>query len=293
MSGFVHPPFLLALPGIRFTLRPGWEVTGYEYDTDRGRFGISSPEEPVCQYSFRTVPAKPDMVRIREEVHRRNTPESTARLQFETWDSGMLFVRSGKGERFYASCFDPEKMRLHEWIFSRFDPAAEDSARKMLESVTANPPDARGCTRYALWGLEADIPAGFELEELYPYPGNIELVFENRKHHRITVRRTGLAAFQLAGDTLSRFYQELLVRKKFVVKKTGTRPVCGREAASHEFRVRGRFGLDALLGPWWRGLGEAFLREDENRIYSFEHTAPARIAARESLETIFQGKLRA
>ena len=292
MNHFCHPPFQVALPGLRFVLPPHWEITGYEYDTEQGRFAFSLPSGPAGQYSFRPVPGDPDMKRIWEEIHRRHKGSDTViPLQFENTASGILLATAEKGERFYASCYEKERKRLHEWIFSTRTPETEADARLLLESVCTNPPDGEGYSFYALFGLEAWLPDGFELTEIRPYPADVTLEFENRKHHRIILSRIGMAAFHLQNDTLSRFYQERLVRRKYTVKKLGER-LCGASSlVSHEFRVRGRFGFDALLGPWWKGVGEAFLLRSANRIYTFEHIAPARIPQREKCEKIFRSLL--
>ena len=292
MNHFCHPPFQVALPGIRFVLPLHWEITGYEYDTEQGRFAFSVPSGPAGQYSFRSVPADPDMKRIWEEIHRRHRESAAViPLRFERLHSGILLATAEKGERFYASFYEKERKRLHEWIFSAYTPERETEARLLLKSVNANAPDEKGYSFYALFGLETWLPAGFELTEIRPYPTDVTLEFENRKHHRIVLSRIGMAAFQLQNDTLSRFYQERLVRKKYVVKKLGERTAGMLKLASHEFRVRGRFGFDALLGPWWKGVGEALLLPESNRICCFEHIAPARIAEREKFENIFRSRL--
>ncbi len=292
MKPFVHPPFKLALPGISFTLPPGWEITGFEYDRANGRFAFSDRMEPMGQFSFRKVPAVPDMPRIWEEIHRRATGGNGSKLRFTTLKSRVLLVLSGKDERFYASIYHPEKQFLMEWIFAPAAWGAVKQIERMLERATLNPPDSQGRENFALFGIEASIPAGFELQEITPYPANIELLFENKRHHKIVLHRYGMAAFQLEGDTLANFYHRKLCEKRYAVKTVAGRDDAAVDVPHLEFRVRGRFGFDALLGAWWRGSGEALFRPRENRIYAFEHIAPARIKPRECMEQIFPAQYR-
>ncbi len=292
MKPFVHPPFKHALPGISFTLPSAWETTGFEYDRNNGRFAFSNRMEPMGQFSFRKVPAVPDMPRIWEEIHRRATEGNGAKLRFTTLKSGVLFVLSGKEERFYASIYHPEKHFLLEWIFAPSAWSAVKQIERMLERVTLNPSDHQGRENFALFGIEASIPEGFELQEITPYPANIELLFENKRHHKIVLHRYGIAACQLEGDTLANFYHRKLCEKRYAIKTVAGRDDTTFDVPHLEFRVRGRFGFDALLGGWWRGIGEAVFCSRENRIYAFEHIAPARIRPRECVEQILPAQCR-
>lgn len=287
------------MSGFSFLLPRDWEITAYDLnDVEReGRFSFATEHGPMGQFSWRKVKATPDIERIIEEIHRRFLGEdATPKLRFTRHGNGRVYLaHTRQGERFYASVFNASKMYLCEWIFDKYTKDMADLIVPMLDSYTDNDPDPTTKRQFfALFGLEASLPEGYKFVDMEAVPTSVTLNFENAKHYKISVHRFGLADIYMQGADTANFYHRYLYSKRYVirdVRKVGA--VNGNQTAEIDYRARGKFGFDFLLGPWWHGFGSAFLKKNENRIYAFEHLGSHFSKEREKLKDIFLQKLTA
>ncbi len=287
------------MSGFSFTLPRDWEITAYDLnDAERGgRLSFAAEKGPMGQFSWRKVKGNPDIERILEETHRRFLGEETApKIRFTRHANGRVYLaHTRQGERFYASVFNASKMFLCEWIFEKYTKDMADLVVPMLDSFTDNEPDPATKRQYfALFGLEASLPEGYRFMELEAFPTAVTLHFENAKHYKISVHRFGMADVYMQGSDLANFYHRCLFARHYTIRDVRKiQPVHGNEAAEIDYRTRGKFGFDFLLGPWWHGFGSAFYKKSENRIYAFEHLGSHFSKERETLKDIFQLKLTA
>lgn len=287
------------MSGFSFLLPRDWEITAYSLeDVERGgRFSFATEKGPMGQFSWRKVNAAPDIERIIEEIHRRFLGEDAApKLRFTRHANGKVYLaHTRQGERFYASAFNSAKMFLCEWTFDKYSKDMAELVVPMLDSFTDNAPDPVTKRQYfALFGLEASLPEGYRFMDLEAVPTSITMNFENAKHYKISVHRFGLADIYMQGADTANFYHRCLYARRYAIRDIRKLPpVNGCETVEIDYRTRGKFGFDFLLGPWWHGFASAFHKKSENRIYAFEHLGSQFSKEREKLKDIFQPKLTA
>jgi hypothetical protein len=293
---FVHPPFQIGWHHLRFTLPLTWEVTSYTTNTDEGTMGFASEKGPHGQVSWRKVKAVPDKEKIMTEVHRRyisetdpDKAEAFSSLNFFTVNDIVVGYEK-KGERYYASTFLKEPNILVEWIFPDYSQKNFSKVKSLLASFRENKPED-GRLFFGCWGLEIKIPEGFHLSKISSLPAAVSVEFENKKCHRIVAHRWGMPQLLLEDSDLTSFYHKFLYSQcRFVIKDTkDTLFFNDKPGSIIEFKTRGKWGFDFLLGPWWRGYATCYLNEDEQRIYALEHIAPARFKQRETVEDVHKG----
>ncbi len=294
---FRHPAFKIAMDGFSFTLPRDWEISGYMLEdvTRSGQFSFATEYGPQGQFSWRLVKAVPDLERIMEEVHRRHLGEDQPpkmRFTRHGQTGKLVLAHTKQGERFYAAAFNLKKMFLCEWVFPNYTKEAAEAAAAMLDTFHTNECGEDGRQFYSLFGLDVSIPKDYHFATLMPYPAAVSMIFENRKYYKITVHRYGMAATYMRGANVTNFYHRCLYATRCSVRSAVTvDPVAGNNTAEIQFRARGKFGFDFLLGPWWHGFGSAFYKESENRIYAFEHLCSHLVRGREKLKDIFRQKL--
>lgn len=287
------------MSGFSFLLPRDWEITAHDLDDAEreGRFSFATEKGPMGQFSWRKINAAPDIERIIEEVHRRYLGEDTApKIRFTRHANGRVYLaHTRQGERFYASVFNLSKMLLCEWIFDKYSKDMAELVVPMLDSFTDNAPDpATKRQFFALFGLEASLPEGYHFVDLEAVPTSVTMNFENAKHYKISVHRFGLADVYMQGADTANFYHRCLYARRYAIRDIRKLPpVNGCETVEIDYRARGKFGFDFLLGPWWHGFASAFYKKSENRIYAFEHLGSQFSKEREKLKDIFQQKLTA
>ncbi len=291
---FRHPAFKIAMDGFSFTLPRDWEISGYILeDVSRGgQFSFATEHGSQGQFSWRLVKSVPDPERIMEEVHRRFLGEDQPPKMRFTRHGQAVLAHTKQGDRFYASVFNLKKMFLCEWVFPKYTKELAENAAAMLETFSCNESSADGRQFYSLFGLDVSIPKGYHFTTLTPYPAAVTMVFENRKYYKITAHRYGMVDVYMRGANLTNFYHRCLYATRCAIKSAVTAdPVAGHDVAEVQFRMRGKFGFDFLLGPWWHGFGSAFHKKSENRVYAFEHLCSHLVKERETLKDIFRQKL--
>jgi hypothetical protein len=293
---FIHPRFNIGWHNFKFTLPLSWEVTSYTMNPSNGLIGFANITGPLGQVTWRKVKEEPDVKKIMNEVHRRYLEDEKPDL--EKTFSTMQFITVNDihiswdcvGERFYASTYQAEKKLLIEWIFPSYSKEALAVVKTMLVTFKENLPfDDK--IFFGGWGLEVFVPKGYELTKVMSLPAAVSMEFENKSHHRIIAHRWGLPEIIFENSNLTNFYHNFLYTKcRFSVKKVQDASFFNKEGTSIQFKTRGRWGFDFLLGPWWHGEASAFWNKDENRIYAVEHIAPGRSKNKYNVETLFGDK---
>jgi len=292
---FIHPPFKIGWHHFKFTLPSFWEVTSYTTNPDEGVIGFASEKGLLGQVSWRKVKAVPDKEKILTEIHRRYIAETDA-LKAEAFSSlnfininNVLVGTDVAGERYYASAFLEKHKVLIEWIFPEYSKKNFAKVKELLLSFKENYPED-GKKFFAGWGLELFLPDGFELKKISSLPAAVSMEFENKKHHRIIAHRWGMPELLLQNDDLTSFYHRFLYSQcRFVIKNTAEDSFMNMNASVINFKTRGKWGMDFLLGPWWSGYATAVLDQNEKRIYALEHIAPARFKQRETVQSVRNG----
>lgn len=290
---FQHPPFKMAMKGFFFILPPRWEAVSYLLEDDKGLFSFSSERGAHGQFGWRKVNGTPDIERIIEEVHRREMQlEVMPKIRFTRHGKNgkVILAHTNPGERFYASVYNQKEKILNEWIFPAYSPNTTSEVMSMLESYTDNAPE-NDRVFYAMFGLELSLPEQFSLKKIEPFPAAVTLTFEREKYQTLIAHRWGMADVVMQKAAVSNFYHRFLFSRKTGIKSVEGRTIGGYNGAFISFRKRGKLGFDYVLGPWWHGEGSAFLVEQENRIYAFEHIAPRTWKTRENVKDVFRSKL--
>ena len=296
---FIHPRFQIGWHNFKFLLPLTWEVTSYTLSPTNGLIGFANIEGPLGQISWRKVKEEPDVKKIMDEVHRRYLSDEKPELEkkFTTMQSitinNIVIAWHCDGERFYASQYQSEKKLLIEWIFPEYSKNALDVVKSMLITFKENEPKDDKIF-FGGWGLEVSVPKGYDLTKVMSLPAAVSMEFENKSHHRIIAHRWGLPEVLLENTDLTNFYHSFLYTKcRFSVKDINDATFFNKQGSSIQFKTRGRWGFDFLLGPWWHGEASAFWDKDEMRIYAVEHIAPNRVKNKYNVETLFGDKYNA
>lgn len=297
LEKFIHKPFTIGWHDFIYTLPPEWEVTSYSTRKEDGAMSYADESGALGQMTWRTVKAVPDREKIMSEIHRRYLKDQDSMhhatfkdLKF-TEANNVVMGYDKPGHRFYASAFLEKPKLLVEWIFPDYSKEKAKTVLPMLKSFKQNKP-IDGKIFYGGFGLEVNLPEGFKLETVSAMPAAITMEFENRKHHRITAHRWGMPELLFQGSDVKDYYHRFLYnQRRYVIKEIHSAEFFGEEGVEADFRVRGRFGFDMLLGPWWRGKATAFHDKNEKRVYALEHAAPNRVKDRVTAREVFEGKL--
>lgn len=293
---FIHPLFTIGWHDFTFTLPPEWEVTSYSTRKEDGAMSYADETGALGQMTWRTVKAVPDRKRIMSEIHRRYLKDEDPtryntfkELQFKEAQNAIMGY-DRQESRFYASAFLEKPKLLVEWVFPDYSEEKAEIVLPLLKSFKANEPKD-GKIFYGGFGLEVHLPEGFKLETVSALPAAVTMEFENKKHHRITAHRWGMPEILFEGSNVKDFYHRFLYNQsRYVIKEIHSAEFFGKEGAEADYRVRGRFGFDMLLGPWWRGKATVFYNKNEKRVYAVEHAAPNRIKDRVKATDVFGGK---
>ena len=281
---FKHAPFKVCLDEFCIELPEDWEVSGYIFDPEEGRLNFASQQGALGGVRWRLVKRFPDMERTIIEVNRRLVAEEKGidrddvkpednLLTFETLPNGAVLGYGEKGKPFFGGSLLEKSGIFFEWSFSCLDGRMLNLARSLMKSFRANEPDERGFKFYAMFGLELKLPKEYLLSDVNPYPAAVTLSFETLTHKRIIAHRWGMANCLLENCSVLDFYHRFLFDSRYSIRAKREFEILGESGGEVEFRTRGRWGFDFLLGAWWRGRGEVVLSPDENRIYAIEFIA--------------------
>jgi hypothetical protein len=256
----------------RFDLPPGWEVTRYATSESLGRLELSSREGLRGQVSWERCRGTPDTGRMLVDFHRRRAEARGARGTFEP-----ARVASGAAGPFrLAWCADGEpcvaglfleRPRIYlQWVFeSHSGRALETLWRPLLASFHPNDGPVR---EWCLLGLDAFLPADFELEEVQARPADVAFLFERGAREMVLVQRWGLPGELLRGTSLAEFYRARLAARRCRVRDARPAALAGREAAEVAFERRGEYQMDRLAGRRWPGRGTIWHESAERRLYA-------------------------
>ncbi|MEG1980605.1 MAG: hypothetical protein RR060_07735, partial [Victivallaceae bacterium] len=197
-------------------------------------------------------------------------------LTFENLPNGAVLGYGEKGKPFFGGSLLEKSGIFFEWSFPCLDGRMLNLARTLLASFRGNEPDERGFKFFAMFGLELRLPGEYQLSEVKPYPAAVTLTFETVTHKRIIAHRWGMANSLLENCSVLDFYHRFLFDNRYAIRDKRAFEILGQSGGEVEFRTRGRWGFDFLLGAWWRGRGEVVSSPEENRIYAIEFIAKRR-----------------
>ncbi len=257
-----------------FNLPPEWEVTGYSSNEQQGFFHFATRHGAQGSLAWRKVKARPDRKRIMNEIHSRHlkaekkaSADSFEKLEYATVGDFELGVHE-RGERAYASVYIPEQMTLVEWTFPAYRKKLYDEAWvPLLESYK---PNLGETMNWGAFGLKFALPADYRVAKVAPYPGNVSILFENKKNDKVMVHRWGMPRYLLEGRDLMQFYAHFLSHTRCVIGTPTKKTLFALDGVELEFKKRGTRGFDTVVGKWWKGKGHAIHNLVENRIYAME-----------------------
>ena len=269
----------LAWHHFQFALPADWELTGFSAKVEQGRLELSSRCGLRGQVYWRQCAGKPDVGRIMDEIHRRHLrakkDQSTPPFKSlqRSRPGGFTFGFDRPGRPCHAAAYLEDQRVLLQWLFPSYDPAhAEAVLKPLLASFQPNDGDQR---RWAVLGLDFQLPSALQLMKIEPYPANVSLTFEGKRQPRVTLRRWGLAPLLLKGKSVAHFYERFLARLGRVVSIDEAAQF-GHPGAEAAFEQRAERAMEKLTGRWWPGRALAWHDVDAMRIYALEQVGPRR-----------------
>ena len=269
----------LAWHHFQFRLPADWELTGFVAKVEKGRLEFSTRRGLQGQVYWRNCDAKPNLGRIMDEIHRRylhaekDQPTPRFRSLQRCSPGRFLFGCDRPGRPCHAAIYLPETHVLLQWLFPRYDPDAAEAIVKPL-LATFQPNDGQQ-QRWAILGLDFQLPRALKLVKVDPYPANVSLAFEGKRRPRVTLRRWGLAPLLLKGKAVRAFYHRFVATLGRVVSIEDV-PWRGCPGAEAHFEQRAERALQKLTGRWWPGRALAWHDIEAMRLYAFEQVGPRR-----------------
>lgn len=269
----------LAWYHFQFRLPGEWEPTGYVANPDKGRLEYSTRRGLEAQIYWRKCDRVPDVNRIMDEIHRRHLTAVTAQHTdtFRTLNRAkhgkFAFGWDRLDQPCHAALYLEESKILLQWLFPSYQQALIDSVvHPVLSSFVANDGEL---LRWAIFGLDLQLPRRFTLTQVSAYPANVSLTFE-AKRGRVIARRWGLSPLLLAERSLRQFYRSSFAGNCRAdtgaqIESPGT---AGNPAVTVQFRQRGEHALEKMTGRWWAGRAIAWHDPKEMRIYAIEQVGP-------------------
>ena len=283
----------LAWFDFRFTLPENWEVTGHTLDHKEGRLELSDRESYTCRIHWREALNKPDFRVAHQKwfdsfVKKNKLGFFPSNPVAQSFKKGpFLISKIADGEPFWVSLFSKKTGVVLDLYFPVFEEAWVESEtfNQFLNSYSENPTGEQG-NYWSCWGLKANMPEGYELEEVSCYPASVGMTFVNKHYHKIRLHRWGLVSELLKDYNLQQFYRSALKQERAVIDSVQSYENPSGEGSFIEFRERGMKNMDKLLGSWWLGNGICLHQKDEKRIYAFELVAPKKIMKGLEFETL-------
>lgn len=147
-------------------------------------------------------------------------------------------------------------------------------AIKQAADIVASTRDNRGDWRdFTLHGIQARVPAEFDLDKIQVYPANVMLGFTDGIHRRLVYRRWGLPAYVLQGKSPKKFFRRLLETEGMRVDDLSDEIFRGPAVAAR-FSNRGLTPAARLLCKRAQGRGWIWLETDTKRLCTFEQLGP-------------------
>jgi hypothetical protein len=280
-------PTLIGWQGIRFTLPPDWNMTGFSMDRDDGYLKVDSPGTMFVQVKW-TDPRFKRPSNFGEWVFRewqkrrkgtkaspkppdlRNILESFLR---QTEKQNFSWTGGGQGQGKIWHCKVCGRVVIAQVVGTAKDNIA-NVASQMFGSIHCH--GEKGWETWALYDLVASIPSDFELKSQKLMSGYLKLEFGRRGGERISVERWGLANISLKKFTLSEWFRKTCELGAYRVKEEDI-SVQEHEAVRAAGRVRSPLLLasalrDAIgtLRPATRYDGCCWECPETNKLYAVQ-----------------------
>jgi hypothetical protein len=267
---------LLAWHWFKFRLPAEWEATSYSASPDKGEIAFQTRRGLEGHVAWQRCRSAPDLKRCLEETLRRETAKAKggAEATFRAGRAGRFHACwRHDGEPCRAALYLEEERQLVQWRFPCFARDRWESAwRRILESFAPNAGQER---EWSIFGVHAALPREFQLTGVAPYPADVCLIFENRGHLRVSLRRWGLPEILLKGRTLPELYRRMLTQQKARVTGASETNIRGMPGAVVEFAQPAEAGWQKLLRRSWPGRCVLWHDGQEKRIHAFEQVGPA------------------
>jgi hypothetical protein len=277
------PPTLIGWQGVRFTLPPDWNMTGFSTDRDDGYLKVDSPGTMFVQvkwsdprfkrpsnfgeWAFRKwqksrkkteVSSKtPDLRVILENFLKQTEKQSKkARSSFDSKIRPETTEANGERTAFNFSWSGGGQGQGKIWyckacgrvVVAQVVGTAKDNianvASQMLGSIGCH--GENGWETWALYDLVAGIPSDFMLKSQQLMSGYLKLEFSRRGGERISVERWGLANVSLKKFTLSEWFRKTCNLGSYKLEETES-AVQDHEAIRASGRIRSPFLLASAL----------------------------------------------
>jgi hypothetical protein len=255
-----------------------WECTYYRPFHRQGQLQFHDRAGLRAIFTWRRESKVPDVratiaAQHRQAVETLDGEDAAARdpgVQVSEWGGYTCGSGSDRHGVFAAAWLEHQQM-LIAWQFAPGVVAGEYQA--ILERAGFNDGPVR---IWRLFGLRADLPAAFEVEEGAPLPANTMLHFIDEHRRQVTLRRWGLPETVKAGRTLFGFYASFLKALGRKVREREDIRFINRDAVRLQTLQRGEYAMEKVVGRWWPGEGIVWEQPEERRIYAIEQTGPVR-----------------
>ena len=254
-----------------------WEATSYSVEERQGRLEFSDRAGIRGLFSWESCKREPDTeTTILSFLRSRETGVPDTRLaDLKTHPVGEFRLGyAADSSPCQAICYRPDRQKLLRWIFP--DARADRLTSIYMPILQSCAPNAGSPREYRLFGINATVPADYEIEQMNVYPANVRMLFESKSKRRLVIRRWGLPELILGGLTLAAFYERFLRSEGYIVTKVQDGLMWrGMPAVQAQYQARGEHQMDRFMGRLWTN-GTALLWHDpaEKRIYTIEQIGP-------------------
>ena len=243
----------------------------YKKNAGDGQLILADRHGETIQTFWRTIAGAPKVPALLQRLVEENFPdrfnESKIRAGLQSMAGWDVFVPPTADLPVFAGRYLTDERSLLEVTL----PPHPNRNPALVQAYRPNTGSTR---RWAAFGIDLEVPADYELDEVRPWPAAQVLRFEHRRGYSITAHRYGMSSRQLAHDTLESFFARvkgravrLYARREFL--KDNRYP--GVELS---YGTRGTGGITALLSPRWLGTVWVWRCDEQQRIFALDHHAP-------------------
>jgi hypothetical protein len=266
----------------QFRIPAEWEITTYSTEDRTGRLEFSTRKGFQARVRWEACRRTPDMETTMSAFLRQSMPDTeiqapASAMNIKTRNVGIFFVgHLRENAPCQAIAYLEQPKTLIHWAFGPYDEhIAEDVWMPILESFQPN--DGK-TLRYAMYGMDFQLPNRYLLEDMTVLPANVIMAFESTEKAQATFRRWGMPDLLLQERALEVFYPWFLRTQGCRVEDVEKTAVSGMEAVKLFFEKRGEHRMDRFIGrPWKHGEAWLWYNRDEMRIYAFEQIAPPKV----------------
>lgn len=268
---------ILAWHHFLFDVPATWEVIGHKKNADDGRLNVSDRYGETMQVFWKRLRQTPAIEDRLVELAVANDSESEAKSAIRkrlVACNGWHFLPApdASSPSFAARFLDTERVLLTIAFPPYPGTDLRPLARAVLESFRPNDGAER---RWAAFGVDVTLPAGFRLTDVKALPAMQVLSFENDRRDSIAVHRYGMTSLLLADEDMATCFargkgSRVQLRRRDSFRRDGR-----HEGVELSYQTRGREGLSRLLGRKREGRVWLWHCADRQRLYAVDHVARA------------------